>query len=485
MLRSALYCAAATGMLALFGCEVCPYIESLGQATLAVLFAAFFLVAWLLRIPLHRAVVARAPLLSQARRQFLLDLGLFVSVGLCLTLFDRVVFGFPLASGLKATLGAATVGLFFAADSALAKEREVARIIARGEAEAPPVERVWSLTRRFTGVAVAVVLLVVVDLLFLSLRNLEVLAGMEAGAVLKLRGEIFREAVVALAFFLPLTVHLIFAFTRNLKLFLAQQQRALEEVAQGRLDARVPVASADEFGRIAWHTNQMIAALREREQVRDLFGKLLSPGIARRLLAQEGGRLGGARRQAVVLFSDVRDFTRRTETSEPEALVADLNRYFTRMVEVVHRHGGIVDKFMGDGLMAIFGLDGPEHAAAQAVRAAVEMLDEVESLNREVSQPFAIGIGIHAGEVVAGTIGSPLRMEFTCIGDAVNVAARVEGLTRTVGVPLLITGALHEALGTEAAEWPFVPYGEQTLKGRAGKVRVLGLGAAALTVKAG
>ncbi len=475
MLRAALYCAAATGMLALFGCEVCPYIESLGRATMSVLFAAFFLAAWVLRIPLHRVLVARAPPLSQARRQFMLDLGLFVGVGMGVTAFDQVVFGFPVISGLKATLGATTVGLFFAADSALAKEREVAGRIDSDEAAVPPVARVWPLTRRFTAVAVAVVVLVVVDLLFLSLRNLEVMAGMEAEGVLALRVEVFREAGIALAFFVPLTVNLIFAFTRNLKLFLARQQGALEKVALGKLDARVPVASADEFGQIAWHTNQMISALREREQVRDLFGKLLSPAIARRLLADEGGRLGGARRPAVVLFSDVRDFTRRTETSDPEALVSDLNRYFTRMVEVVHRHGGIVDKFMGDGLMAIFGLDQPEQAASQAVRAAAEMLAEVETLNQEVAQPFAIGIGLHAGEVVAGTIGSPLRMEFTCIGDAVNVAARVEGLTRSLGAPLLITSAVYDALGAEAAVWPFVPLGEQTLKGRAGKVVVLGL----------
>ncbi|MFN7135282.1 MAG: adenylate/guanylate cyclase domain-containing protein, partial [Myxococcales bacterium] len=392
-------------------------------------FGVFFAAALLVRRPLEQRLIDRAPLATQARRQFVFDLALFVAVGVAITTFDRLVYGFPVGSGLKALLGAATIGVFYAADSALARERQVLRRVEQhGEAVAVS-SRPFSMTRRFAVVALSILGLMAVDLAFLSLRNLQQLADADSATLVSYQRELLGESAIALAFFLPLTINLILSFARNLRMFLDYQQRALDEVSKGQLDVRVPVASADEFGVIAEHTNRMIDGLREREQIRDAFGKLVSPGIARRLLGGDGIKLGGSRRRVVVLFSDVRNFTTRTETADPETLVADLNLYFTRMVEIVHRYGGVVDKFIGDGMMAIFGLEQFEQGADQGVRAAVAMLTAVDELNqRGLSSPIAIGIGLHAGEVVAGTIGSTARLEFTFIGDTVNVAARIEGL---------------------------------------------------------
>lgn len=162
----------------------------------------------------------------------------------------------------------------------------------------------------------------------------------------------------------------------------------------------------------------------------------------------------GRRRRVVVLFSDVRGFTSRSEDSDPEALVAQLNEYLSSMVAIVFRHGGTLDKFIGDAVMAHWGAleDGVESDFAnQSVAAAQEMIAELAVLNErwrsEGREPFVVGIGLHLGEVLAGEIGSRERTEFGVIGDAVNLASRIEGMTKYFGVPLLVSGAVVDSLG--------------------------------------
>jgi adenylate cyclase len=167
--------------------------------------------------------------------------------------------------------------------------------------------------------------------------------------------------------------------------------------------------------------------------------------------------------------------TTRTESSSPEAIVADLNRYFTEMVAVVHAHGGIVDKFIGDGLMAIFGFDGEPDAATAAVLAARDMHSAVVVLNRSLAEPIAIGVGIHVGEAIAGTIGSPDRLEFTFIGDVVNTAARIEGMTKALGASPLISADVMAALSPTAQALGWSDVGPQALKGKHDSVQLYGL----------
>jgi adenylate cyclase len=195
-------------------------------------------------------------------------------------------------------------------------------------------------------------------------------------------------------------------------------------------------------GGLAW---QYIVEGREKRQVKQLFSRYVSKDVFDQVLQNPAlAELGGKRRTMSVLFSDVRGFTAITERGEPEALVAQLNEYFSRMVEVVFAHQGTLDKFVGDMVMALFGapLDDDRHAD-HAVSAALEMVKALGELNRkweaEGRPPLGIGIGVNSGEMIAGNIGAETVRSYTVIGDAVNLGARLESLNKDYGTTIIVS----------------------------------------------
>ena len=209
-------------------------------------------------------------------------------------------------------------------------------------------------------------------------------------------------------------------------------QRALGTIAQGDYSARVAVDRGGEIGELQRLTNHMAEELNRREKMKELMGKYLSKQVADHVIAGASDlSLGGVRREVSVVFADVRGFTSYSEKHSAEDVTRSLNEYFEVVVDVIAAHEGVLDKYIGDGIMVVFGapLAQADHAM-RAVLTALEMQAALNSLNLKRAQrgdePIAIGIGVNTGIVVSGNLGSIKRMEFTVIGDTVNLAARLE-----------------------------------------------------------
>jgi adenylate cyclase len=212
-----------------------------------------------------------------------------------------------------------------------------------------------------------------------------------------------------------------------------------------------------------------IAAATARDHVTNLFGQHVSPQVVDRLLAA-GSTASSDARQVAVMFVDIRGFTAAARTRAPQEVVDRLDAAFAVLVEIVDRNGGIVNKFLGDGFLALFGapFNDPD-AARRAVTAAREMLAAIEQHNVRSDWPLRIGIGLHFGNVVAGNVGSPRRKEYTVIGDTVNLASRIEGLNKQFGSQLLISDAVRQAIGQDVDA---TPLGDVPIRGYEQPVRV-------------
>jgi adenylate cyclase len=217
-----------------------------------------------------------------------------------------------------------------------------------------------------------------------------------------------------------------------------------------------------------------IAAATARDRVTNLFGQHVSPQVVERLMAEGTGGASDLRSVAV-MFVDFRGFTAGAQARTPQEVVDRLDGAFAVLVDILDRHGGIVNKFLGDGFLALFGapLEASD-AAHRSVAAGREMLTAMQHINAQTSWPLKIGIGIHFGEVVAGNIGSPRRKEYTVIGDTVNFASRLEALNKEFGSQLLISAAVREALGEDCGD--AVALGEVTVRGYERPVAVFQLG---------
>jgi adenylate cyclase len=206
-----------------------------------------------------------------------------------------------------------------------------------------------------------------------------------------------------------------------------------------------------------------ITAATARDRVTNLFGQHVSPQVVERLLV-EGASTASDIRRIAVMFVDFRSFTAAARSRSPQDVVDRLDGAFAVLVEILDRHGGIVNKFLGDGFLALFGapFEAPE-AAHHAVAAAREMLGAMGRINEADSWPLRIGIGVHFGDVVAGNIGSPRRKEYTVIGDTVNFASRLESLNKEFNSQLLISAAVRDALGDDGRD--AVSLGEVAIRG--------------------
>ena len=254
-----------------------------------------------------------------------------------------------------------------------------------------------------------------------------------------------------------------------------QLRAAADAVSHGNLAvdlSRAGARRADEFGRLLCEFDQMVRELRDKEKLRQTFGLHVGKRAAERILARDPG-LSGVEEEISVMFVDMRSWTARASASPPAEIVEIMNDFFRVSVRAVEEeHRGMVNKYLGDGFMAIFGAgDSSSNHACDAVSAGCGILRAVEGLNEELANqkraPIKIGIGIHSGPAIVGSVGSPERLEFTAIGSTVNIASRIQGLTKTVDQPLLVTEAVRERSSDSFVFEELPPQEVRGIEGRA------------------
>jgi len=249
---------------------------------------------------------------------------------------------------------------------------------------------------------------------------------------------------------LTIVVLIVFFFGQSITTPIIRLVGATKRIKEGQYRVNIKPVSRDEIGELTASFIEMGKGLEEREKMKDAFGKFVNKEIAEQVLKGEL-KLGGERKNAVVFFSDIRSFTAISERLEPEEVVEFLNEYMTRMVQCVNATFGVVDKFIGDAIMAIWGTPlSHGNDTENAVNAALMMRRELIEYNKdrggERKPIIRIGCGINSGPVLAGQIGSNDRMEYTVIGDTVNLASRVEALNKPFGTDILVTEESFDAV---------------------------------------
>ena len=215
-----------------------------------------------------------------------------------------------------------------------------------------------------------------------------------------------------------------------------------KRVAAGNYAEPIALTEDDEIGELATAFNNMSKGLTERDQVRDILGKVASHEVAEQLL-KKTIELGGEERDVTVLFADIRDFTALCESRPPAETIGLLNRYLTSINAIIDAHEGVIDKYTGDGVMALFGApisrpDDPQRAVLAALAINTRMRQLARELAAEQLPNPDVGIGVNTSRVVAGNIGSPSRLNYTVLGDGVNLASRLESLTKRYQVPIIV-----------------------------------------------
>lgn len=274
----------------------------------------------------------------------------------------------------------------------------------------------------------------------LDFAGLGVVSTVEREAALEAVYQILYQNLLLLVIFLTVAVLVVYFYARSMSIPIVSLASATRQIEHGQYDVELSPRSRDEVGLLTASFVNMARGLGERERMKDAFGRFVNKEIAEQAMRGEL-KLGGERKAGAVFFSDLRGFTALSEGMEPEEVVVYLNHYFTAMVDCVNRTGGTVDKFIGDAIMAHWGTLTPvDSPSEQAINAGLYMRQALIEFNEKGYGPVAkMGSGINTGPVIAGQIGSEERLEFTVIGDAVNLASRIEALNKPFRTDLLIS----------------------------------------------
>jgi len=458
-------------VLSIFAFRSAPDYQAYPKYYIILLITLPYFVGGLVRALFEPAVVLKVPPLDRSRRQLYLDLGLFAAIALVLLACELLVYGRPAYVALKSGIWALIIGYFAGIDSALHR----VRASRDRHGDGPPLDgRALPVSQKLSVFLSITVLLIVATMAISAYGYINIDSSMPSADVGEARQEFIVETLFILGIIITLTTRVIVSYSANLQMMFETQIEMLQNVQKGELDKHVPIMSQDEFGIIAQQTNSIIDQLREKFRIQKTLEQVVSPDIMRRLLAVREGHVEHAQEyDLAILFCDLREFTSYAENKPPDEVIMFLNAYFTKLADVVAEHNGIVNKFIGDAILAVFGVDGNPDYARHAVEAALDILMHSTSAVMRDGTKFEIGIGINCGRAAAGKIGSSERFEYSFIGDSVNVASRLDGLTKRLGYRIVVSADVHDKI-SDHLKTVFTDLGKHRIRGKSRPVHLYG-----------
>lgn len=424
------------------------------------------------RIVIDNWLFIQDPSQDIVHKEFFISLGLYIAAGIIgYVLLKFNIESLPTVISHKFIIGTVVYGYFVAIDNALNTERRCyyeRRFIFAKEISAD------SGTRRMRLFFITTILITVVALYFSAHTILYQLTDSRHFNVSMLHNIFLYDIVIITALIIGFALRVAYSYSQNQKYLLDSQMHVLQQLQNGNLDSFVPIMSHDEFGLIAQQTNKLIEELREKQKVSSVLERIVSPNIMRKLLGGDAKMLKqGQEYEVAILFCDLRRFTTFVENTPPDQVIRFLNAFFAKISDLITAHNGLINKFMGDAILAVFGIDGKEHAAENAIQAAMHIISHTRTINLGDDKEFDIGVGVHMGRAVAGTIGSADRYEYTFIGDVVNTASRLDGLSKRLGYRIIVSDKVYKLLPNNLGD-RFVDLGPQRVRGKADTVHIFG-----------
>lgn len=395
--------------------------------------------------------------------------------GLLIAALYWIHFKAPMLTGAKILFACLSFGLFGGMLSFLSTEKRIIfSIKTRKISPTTPPKKIFPVSKKMITLFVITLLVMSITIVMMVSRDITCLLTNNDGLGPGIYSGVLKETLFTFIVLVLLGLAILGRYSQNLKHILAIQMGAMDEISKGEYHTQVPVVSNDEFGIIAAKTNDMTNGLKEKDFCELSFGKYVTPEIKDKILKGQIS-LEGELNEVTILFCDLRGYTSFVERKKPKEVVKFLNTYFTEMHSVIQRHNGIVLQYIGDEIEAVFGapINEPNHPT-MAVLSALEMRKNLEYLNtkrkEEGEEPVHHGIGIHTGVVLAGSVGSPERLVYAMVGDAVNLASRIQNLNKQFGTDILISAATKELL--KDTDLAFKSFGQTAIKGKSEKIEI-------------
>lgn len=430
-----------------------------------------FLIVALFRWRFEDIILHKVHYFEQPKRQLTFDFGLFVIAALMLTYHLFFILEQNLFTVIKVFFGALMMGYFASIDGALSKQLNLVENIRPVIKE--PFEAI-SFAGRMKLFLTMTIIITLVAVTLSAVDALDIFTEHHQVSPEQSKQFFILEVFFIFAIVVSFSIRLIHSYTRNVKLLFDSHINILKNIRAHDYSEYAPVICNDEFGLVSQQINCVIDDLNEKEHIRKTLEQIVSPNIMEKLLNDDKGALkAGQEYDVAILFCDLRKFTTYAESAPPEEVIFFLNAFFSKVADIVEAHGGFINKFMGDAILAVFGVNDEKAPVEDAIKSTWDIMMHTHSNKIHSGKAIDIGIGIHAGRALAGIIGSSSRYEYTFIGDVVNTASRLDGLTKRLGFKVIISHEAYSRLSHDEHE-RFTDLGKHKLRGKDEHVHVYG-----------